>query len=532
LSDEQKPSVSNLGDLKARLGKLKQGNSIPTSTQPSASEHSFDPTQQMPVSGISSLNSPNHTHESGADPFAAAQLVGKPVPAQNISTIQRANPFVAAPAASANPFASAPAASVNPLASVNPFASASTANANPFASAPVNPSVNVAPAPSASMNLFANASANGVPAPAPSTPAVAPTGSINPFAASQASTASNANPFAVANTADSVEHSAFKPNVTNESSSNNSSTANQNQAFQELAPLRFGAQVQTEHEFADAINSGYNPNLIKKKLAITMTIAAGIVALLIGILMGGAVSQRRAHNLRVGAWQNINNTLKTPFDNYDKMNDLFTKMLAKKAIQWNLLESLPKKLSPISATLLATPAPLEQKALASLSTLIQELNQFFAQVQEHRSLSLGLRSELKAFEEGKGFEQYVQYAIHAKDFFDSCIKRGRMSCKAPNPAQPPKGRVVAIAGRKLKSVGKQKQIDVVNRQKLDPKPVNAAHLIQIPKIDVTGFGDSVFSTYQMRLVKIYARLKNLRKLKVSFDKILSTKLTKEKIITL
>lgn len=526
MGDEQKPSVSNLGDLKARLGKLKQGNSIPTSTDPSASGQSFDPTQQMPVSGISSLNSLNHTHESGTDPFAAAQLVGKPAPAQNIATIQRANPFVAASAASANPFASTPAASANP------FASASTANANPFTSTSVNPSANVAPTPSASMNLFANASANGTPAPSPSTPAMAPTGSLNPFAASQAPTASNDNPFAVAGATHSVEQSTFESNATNERSSNTSSPANQNQAFQDLAPLRFGAQVQTEHEFADAINSGYNPNLIKKKLAITMTIAAGIVALLIGILMGGAVSQRRAHNLRVGAWQEINDTLKTPFKNYNQMNDLFTKMLAKKSIQWNLLESLPKKLSPISATLLATPAPLEQKALASLSTLIQELNQFFAQVQEHRSLSLGLRSELKAFEEGKGFEQYTQYAIHAKEFFDGCIKRGRMSCKAPNPAQPPKGRVVAIAGRKIKSVGKQKKIDVVSRQKLDPKPVNAAHLIQIPKIDVTGFGDSVFSTYQMRLVKIYARLKNLRKLKVSFDKTLSSKLTKETIMTL
>jgi hypothetical protein len=306
------------------------------------------------------------------------------------------------------------------------------------------------------------------------------------------------------------------------------------QLLQDMAPLRFTGQPEaTPNEFHNIMDVGIDPSLIKRKLAIMMVSVAAIVTLIIGLLMGTAVSQRRAHNLRVRAWQGIDDSLKKPMNDYQKINDLFTKMLAKKEIQWDLINEVPSDLSPVNSSLLATPAPLEQQALVKLSALIHDLNQLFSQVKEHRELSLTLQSELKAFENGKGFEQYRDYAVYADKFFEACIKRGKMKCRAPEAPALPRGRVVAIASDLKKSrKGKKTKVDIVYRRDQKPQEINAAHLILVPKIDVTGFGENVIFAYTLRLSKINERLKKMKKTKTFFDEMIEKKRALEKIFAL
>ena len=60
--------------------------------------------------------------------------------------------------------------------------------------------------------------------------------------------------------------------------------------------------------------------------------------------------------------------------------------------------------------------PLEQKAVLELSKLIHEIRLLFADISEHRTLTLASRGELEVTGERKAFEAYNFYALDASRF--------------------------------------------------------------------------------------------------------------------
>ena len=80
---------------------------------------------------------------------------------------------------------------------------------------------------------------------------------------------------------------------------------------------------------------------------------------------------------------------------------------------------------------------MEQKAVLELSKLIHEVNLLFADISEHRTLTLASRGELETVNERRAFEAYNYYALDASRFLKKCERRGKLNCRLPKPGAIP-----------------------------------------------------------------------------------------------
>jgi hypothetical protein len=294
----------------------------------------------------------------------------------------------------------------------------------------------------------------------------------------------------------------------------------------DIQPELNRAELLQNQSYDFSTSSDYIP----KKTVKTIMLGVGASVLLIGLLFGLTISERRNFNYRIEAWESIEKELQQTFSTLDVIDKNLSKTFDTKKIPWDAIKALPAQIAPVPTGLLVQRTTLEKPGMEQLSSFIVATNQLFELTLEHKNLSEGLKGELEGYANGKGFEQYGQFAVYAQEFFEGCIKSNKMNCSAPDPTAPPKGQIVAIAG-KLNAKEDGKFIDVVTRAKLDPKEVNAAHLIVVNKIEVTGFGENVIFAYGMRNNKLKLKLTEVRKMKEELIKTLAEKTKQSKIFT-
>lgn len=492
-----------------------------------------------------------------ANPFTKEQQA--PTPSQTL------NPFApnpnTQPSNSLNPFASTnqkskangPASlSLNPFAQMDnePVAGESTTpssdsstSLNPFAvqSGSVSPLANAGPASLSgaktgnSLNPFDSQSSPSVP---PASPSLSPTASasINPF---DQATATSPAPQAQfnQNTTDPVDQSSsiFSDNNPFDAPSQlepqppaeDQVTEAEAAQLRSLAPLTLSpSELPTNSlELPPDLTEG----LINKSLAISMVSGAAAGALIIGLLLGMVFDQRRAHNHRVDAWSNIDAALVKPFEYVEQIKSNIQEALKQPVIKWSLIEGLPKKLGAVPPTLVATRVPLEQNAVLELSKLAHQVNLLFADITEHRSLTLASRGELDTRGERKAFEAYNRYAVDASTFLEKCERRGRLNCSLPKPGFIPMARVVAIHNSKPDSKGR---LQVVVRHEKSILKTDPSYMIPVTKDQVTGFGSTPHQAYAIRLKSIMERLVKVIKTKKGFEGTLKKKLSMTKVFAL
>ena len=502
------------------------------------------------------------------------------------------NPFAppqkgAAPASTLNPFAPK-SDNTNAATSLNPFAGnqsgapsgPSSLSVNPFASKPTSMSVepatpmnSQAASPVAtSLNPFAQQSSTSSPlsnsVEPTATSSLPPETSLNPFGQSQPmagsaapapvsnSVHSSLNPFEQAS-APSVQPAPSMSNFGHDpvaAYANNPSMfdpppgaqvavapqesqeiedhqdmVSQAEADQirNLAPLNFS--VSDAPSSVLDLPPDLTEGLINRSLAISMSAGAGAVALIIGLLMGIMFDQRRAHNYRVDAWNDIDAALAKPLEDVDSINSLIQESLKQPKIKWDLIKKLPTKLSAVPPTLVATRVPLEQKAALELSKLIHEVNLLFADISEHRNLTLASRGELELKGERKAFEAYRYYAVDASAFLSKCERRGRLNCRLPKAGQIPQGKVVAIHSN---TPNRRGNLPIVIRHESEISTGDPSFFIPLKKDQVTGFGSTPIQAYQIRLKSIMERLKSVVKTKEGFEDTLKKKLSISKVFAL
>ena len=531
-------------------------------SRPSSTMNPFSPQQKGPT--------PSQT----LNPFAPPSATGNSVPSLNPFGEQKQpsngsaslslNPF--ANVASTNDVGQAPVANSlatdasQPSASLNPFASPNTSTASPLASLSGQ-------RPEASLNPF-NSSTISPSQPAPHAAPSASGNSVNPFEQSSqpapqiaSSLAGNSlNPFEqTAQAAQSVQPvppttdfgndpvAAYSQNPSmfdpppgaqiaqpvqaevNQQVSNDQDSVSQEEADQirSLAPLNFAASDMPSNVLD--LPPDLTKGLINRSLAISMSAGAGAAARIIGLLIGVMLDQRRAHNYRVDAWNNIDATMAKPLEDVDSINATIQESLKQPVIKWELINKLPRKLSAVPPTLVATRVPLEQKATLELSKLVHEVNLLFADISEHRTLTLASRGELELKGGRKAFEGYRYYAVDAGAFLDKCERRGRLNCSLPKPGQIPTGRVVAIHNNKPDSKGR---LEVVVRHESKIIKGDPSYFIPLKKDQVTGFGSTPIQAYQIRLKSIMERLKTVMKTKDGFQDTLKKKLSITKVFAL
>ena len=275
---------------------------------------------------------------------------------------------------------------LKPSGSLNPFDSGASVN-SALSTPPAAPSMTG----SASLNPFDAQPAQG--------PSAVGGGSLNPFDAQPAQNYSavesgfESSPASSIDPQSAFEQSAFAAEPMMSQDSNDQVSEAEAEQLRSLAPLNFAP---TEIPLSTTqLPPELTAGLINRSLAVSMTLGAAGAALLIGLLMGIVFDQRRAHNYRVDAWNNIDAQLAGPLDEVALINDTIQESLKQPVIKWDLIEKLPKKLSAVPPTLTATRVPLEQKAVLELSKLIHEVNLLFADISEHRILTLSSRGELE-----------------------------------------------------------------------------------------------------------------------------------------
>ena len=427
-----------------------------------------------------------------------------------------------APTSTVNPFAS-PLGGMGaaPSAPSNPFGASQLlgGQSNPFgapASAP-------APAPATSTaNPFAAPAA-----PAPAAPAPAATGTANPFAApapapapapASAPVAGGAasNPFGAPFAAQPEPAPAPAP----------AAAEGHSQAeLSALAPLRFSAQEAAPMDELQRAAMSFDPSLTSKKSARFLAIGVGVAAMIIGLLIGSVSSERRAHNLRVVSWKNIDKQLSGPIAQLDQMQSLFGEMIPAKTILWDKLEALPeaKDLKIPDSSILAPPVPLSQPAMIELSSFVMLTAKLFEKVALHRQMTLNQRSSLEAAIEKRDFSQLGQYAIDAGDYLSKCPKRG--ACRTFQQLSAASARVVGLTALEVKD-GK---VTIITRDDASPRAVEVQDLIIVPRLDVIGVGGSDLQAYALRLKEIETLLNELVKLRRTFDKTLKERRTLEEV---
>jgi hypothetical protein len=493
-----------------------------------------------------------------------------------LSSPTSTNPFnkeqsAPTPSQSLNPFAPAP--NEKPTSSLNPFASLEqkpTANGpaslslNPFASLDNQPSAEASPSSATSLNPFAVQSGSASPlanAGPASLSGVKPNQSLNPFD-SQANVepqsvapsvaTGSLNPFEnSANANPSVDNSSFEQSSADAFTQSSSlfgdraafdaepagsipsapaeDMVSESEAAQlrSLAPLTLNPSVQQPHQFE--LPPDLTEGLIKRSLAVSMILGAAAAAMIIGLLIGMVFDQRRAHNYRVDSWQNIDAALAKPLEDITLINNNIQEALKQPIIKWKLIEDLPKKLSAVPPTLVATRVPLQQTAVLELSKLIHEMNLLFADITDHRSLTLSSRGELEMKGQRRAFEAYGVYAVDASSFLEKCERRGRLNCKLPKPGTIPEARIVAVHSNKPDRKGR---LQVVVRHEKDLLRADPSFMIPVKKDQVTGFGSTPSQAYAIRLKSIMERLESVMKTKSGFESTLKKKLSVTKVFAL
>ena len=454
-----------------------------------------------------------------------------------------------------NPFASASgAASVNPFVnqgkgeqteSVNPFAGGGSASlqptspaqsANPFAAQPVGSMSPLSAPPSsseagprslsglrpdASINPFQQESASaGVPASSPP-----PSASFNPLSSGSFDESASTSGFESDPTssfsADFAE-SAFSVDSQN---SYDAPAYDQEEADQlrQLAPLVFSPAEDEAGEFD--MPPDLTAGMIGRKQVITIVLSAAGVALIIGLLFGIMLDQRREHNYRVDAWSDIDATLSRPLEQIDLIDRLVMESAQKRKIDWGLVTKLPENLKAIPPALVATRVPLQNSSVRKLSALVIETNLLFADVMKHRLLTLASRKELELKGDRLPFEQYGAYAVDLTDLLKGCVRKGRLSCRLPD--EMPFGKVVALHGKASRG-----KVSVAIRFEEELFKVNPDYLVPVSKDQAVGFGGSPAQAYAIRLKGLIERLEKLREIKKSFNKVLEDKLKIKKVFAL
>ncbi len=513
LSDGEKKPTINI-DLKSRLGAL---NAPKT-------------TQTMNPFGTQTLNpfgsKPNLTPESSASTSVAEEnKEANPVP-----TV----PSFAPPIAQSAPTAQTPASTFAGLGSTSSFANplapnplASNPLASPLASNPLASPSNPFPSSTSTTSSFSSSSFSGLNSTTSTTPTTG-SGSTIGSTGSFGSSSFGSSSFGSSSFGNNAFSSATQANV-NQTTEETADQEEQSQPWgmDDIQPELNRADLLQSQSYDFSTSSDYIP----KKTVKTIMIGVGLSVLIIGLLFGLTISERKNFNYRIEGWEKINAELQKPFALLKVIDENLSKTFPTKGIPWDAIKALPGsgQIAPIPTTILIQRTTLEEKGMKELSAFVIATNQLFELTLEHKAISEGLRSELEGYASGKGFEQYGQFAVHAPEFFDSCIKANKMNCSAPDPSSPPKGQIVAIAGSKLNVKEDGKFIEVVTRAKLDPKEVNASHLIMVNKVDVTGFGENVIFAYEMRKKKLFDKLNEVRRLKADLDKTLEEKIKQSKI---
>ncbi|MBM4290254.1 MAG: hypothetical protein FJ138_01435 [Deltaproteobacteria bacterium] len=266
----------------------------------------------------------------------------------------------------------------------------------------------------------------------------------------------------------------------------------------------------------------FDPSLVSKKSARSLAIGVGVVAVIIGFLVGEVLTQRSAHNLRALSWKSIDRSLSGPIKQLDQIQSLFGEMIPAKTILWEKLEALPenKDLKVPDAAIMAPPVPLSQAAMIELSSFVSLTTKLFEKVALHRQLTLGQRSSLEAAIEKRDFAQLGQYAIDASDYLSKC---GRGVCKSFQQLSQAGARVVALTSLEIKD-GK---VTTITRDSAEPRVVAVQDLIIVPRVDVIGVGGSDLQAYALRLQEIEKLLGDIAKVRRTFDKTLKEHISLE-----
>ena len=490
-------------------------------------------------SGKPSLKS-GQTPSQSFNPFAPAQsnapgpLLKSPLNAQDSNhggLGKSLNPF--APA-QPSPKSDATAPPANPTAtsasaSFNPFAAQQTGSASPLRQAEAKPNQPVAEMPTVqAVNPFDQGGATSV------SPEPAPSGQQS-IAASRLSNQDSFNVFdqAPSSERDFGSSDPFKDvsvataPVQEEISSGYS--AAEAQQIRNLAPLNFAPSDVPLQEMSALpdIAAGF----VKKKNVTVITIAAGMSALIFGLLFGFTISERRAHNMRVDSWVRIEAKMAEPLQTVDELSKLMTEQLdlINKAskIPWKLNAKLPNKLATIPASLLVSAVPLENLALIELSELVMETNSLFQSIKEHRILTEAVRLDYQKAGQKTAFGSYPEgsYAIDISDFLSRCSKKGRLNRCEFN--EKPPALVVAIPKRKKN----QSKVQVVRRYERESASVKLSELIPVSRLSVLGRVNPT-QEYLRRLVGIKDRIDKIQDMRMRFKETLKKKLSVTKVFTL
>ena len=481
--------------------------SLKSGQTPSQSFNPFAPKSNTPDSllnsPLSSQSSNSGGQEKSVNPFAPQASLQPPNMAPPAAT-----PPPDSPSSSFNPFASQQVGGTSPIQtaaqhidegsttqSVNPFDQEGTSSASPDPTPVGNQSI-------AASRLGAQDSFN-VFEKAPAAPN--DFGSPDPFANAPSAAAP-------VQTEDSFGYSAAEA-----------------QQIRSLAPLDFApaeAPLQDMSALPD-IAAGF----IKKKNVVVITMAAGITALLFGLLFGFTISERRAHNMRVDSWSRIDAKIAEPLQKVSELNKLIGEQLDSinkaQKIPWELNKKLPNKLATIPANLLVPAVPLENLALIELSDLVVGINDLFQSVRDHRVLTEAVRLDYQKSGQKTAFGSYPEgaYAIDISEFLARCSKNSRL--KKCSHEEKPFAKVVAIPKRKKN----QSRVKVVRRYERDTTKIKVAELIPVSRLSVLGRTNPT-QEYLRRLIEIKGSIDKIEEARERFKATLTKKLSIAKVFTL
>ncbi len=439
----------------------------------------------------------------------------KPTQTMNPFGTQTLNPFGAKPSFSLDP--KPETTTENAPASPPPVAS-------PFVS------------PLGSMTNNAAVSSIGSPLSSPSQPAV----TSNPFTATPA-TPTQTGSFSSTSTSafgSSSFSSSFASTTAPQVTANafNTTAAEPAAEEEEKENNGWGMDIeQADFDPALAQNNSYDfassTDYWPKKTVKSMLIVTGVVVLVIGLLFGLNISERRNFNYRIESWKNIKGQLDVSFKVLNDIDVNVKDILKSKEILWKKIEAIPnsEEIKPIPTTILVSKTTLDKDGMQQLSSMVIALNQLFELTLEYKSFALGMKSELS----GNSFEQNSQFAVYAPDFFSSCIKAGKFNCPVP-PVGAIGGNIIAITSREFISKDDGKYLQAVTRTDRNPREVNVNYLISVPKSEVVvGFGgENAINSYTLRLRKVMEKLKEVNDIKSKLDVTLKERTEQSPIFSL
>jgi hypothetical protein len=246
-------------------------------------------------------------------------------------------------------------------------------------------------------------------------------------------------------------------------------------------------------------------------------------------MLGDVRTSRKLINAQIEASVNLKLSMEPVLLAFDQLKPVISSLPVNE-FDIAKLKRIPKDLPSIDGGLiLSAPVPFERDLARALTSIVSELDLFFAAARDHRTASLIRdRKELEALSKGSAFDQHRAYAVT----YESLPPRFKVVKEIAKGWQPPFAKLYGVTGKPKLNAAKTDYLMQLADRGGNTSPVSLTKVLLLRKEELmTASKTNALTLYQQRVTDLKLRMKRILDSEKNFRAKLDEQASRDKVFS-